>query len=40
MPKQFDIVFLEEAYDYLKSLEKKHYEKVLFNIRKAQEGLD
>lgn len=40
MPKQFEIVFLEEAYDYLKSIERKHYEKILFNLRKAQEGID
>jgi phage-related protein len=27
---------LEEAYDFLKSIDKKHYEKILYNIRKAQ----
>ncbi len=34
--KQFEIVLLDEAFDYLKSLERKHYEKIIFNIRKAQ----
>ena len=38
MVKLFDIEFLDEAYEYLSSLEKKHYAKVLFNIRKAQTG--
>jgi len=36
MKKLFEIVFLEEAYDFLKSLDRKHYEKILYNIRKAQ----
>ena len=36
MGKLFEVVFLEEAYDFLKSIDKKHYEKVLYNIRKAQ----
>jgi len=36
MNKNFDIVFLEEAFDFLRGLDKKHYEKILFNIRKAQ----
>lgn len=36
MEKLFEIVFLEEAYDFLKSLDRKHYEKILYNIRKAQ----
>lgn len=27
---------MEEAYDFLKSIDKKHYEKILYNIRKAQ----
>ena len=33
---RFDIVFLKEAFDFLRGLERKHYEKVLYNIRKAQ----
>jgi len=36
MKKLFDIVFLEEAFQFLKSLDKKSYEKILYNIRKAQ----
>ena len=36
MDKLFDIVFLDEAFEFLSKLEKKHYEKILFNIRKAQ----
>ena len=36
MDKLFDIVLLEEALEFLSNLEKKQYEKILFNIRKAQ----
>ena len=36
MDKLFDIVFLDEAFTFLKSLERKHYEKILYNIRKVQ----
>ncbi|MEI8049167.1 MAG: type II toxin-antitoxin system RelE/ParE family toxin [Bacteroidota bacterium] len=36
MDKLFDIVFLEETFEFLSNLEKKHYEKIIFNIRKAQ----
>jgi phage-related protein len=36
MDKLFDIIFLEEAFEFLNSLDKKHFEKILFNIRKAQ----
>ncbi len=36
MDKLFDIVFLDETFEFLSNLEKKHYEKILFNIRKAQ----
>ena len=32
----FEIIFLDEAFDFLESLERKHYEKILYNIRKAQ----
>jgi len=35
MDKQFEIVFLDDAFEFLSSLDKKHYEKILFNIRKA-----
>jgi len=36
MDKQFEIIFLDDAFDFLSSLDKKHYQKILFNIRKAQ----
>lgn len=36
MEKLFEIIFLDEAFEFLKGLDKKHYEKILFNIRKAQ----
>jgi len=36
MDKLFDIVFLDETFEFLSNLEKKHYEKIIFNIRKAQ----
>lgn len=36
MNKQFDVIFLEDAFAFLKSLDQKHYEKILYNIRKAQ----
>jgi phage-related protein len=34
--KLFDIIFLDECFEFLSLLERKHYEKILFNIRKAQ----
>lgn len=40
MNKLFDIVFLDEALDFLKGLDRKHYEKILYNIRRAQMGND
>ena len=36
MEKLFDIIFLEEAFIFLENLDRKHYEKILYNIRKAQ----
>ena len=36
MDKRFEVEILDEALEFLQSLERKHYEKVLFNIRKAQ----
>ena len=36
MNKHFEIRFLDEAFDFLRGLERKHYEKILYNIRKAQ----
>lgn len=38
MGKLFEILFLDDAFQFLKSLDRKHYEKVLFNIRKVQAG--
>jgi phage-related protein len=40
MEKHFDILFLEGAFEFLKGLERKHYEKILYNIRKSQVELD
>ncbi len=40
MDKRFEIVFLEEVRLFLKGLEKKHYEKIIYNIRKAQKETD
>ncbi|WP_031527864.1 type II toxin-antitoxin system RelE/ParE family toxin [Dyadobacter crusticola] len=34
--KLFEVIFLEEAFTFLKELDKKHSEKILYNIRKAQ----
>ena len=36
MSKHFEILFLEEAFEFLSSLNRKHYEKILYNIRKSQ----
>lgn len=36
----FEVIFLEDALEFLKSLEEKHAEKILDNIRKAQLELD
>ncbi|TAF76144.1 MAG: type II toxin-antitoxin system RelE/ParE family toxin [Bacteroidetes bacterium] len=36
MYKHFEILFLEEAFEFLNSLDRKHYEKILYNIRKSQ----
>ena len=40
MDKLFNVIFLDEAFEFLKSLDKKHYEKILFNIRKSQTAND
>jgi phage-related protein len=32
----FEVIFLEDAFDFLQSLDRKHSEKILYNIRKAQ----
>ena len=36
MDKHFEILFLDEAFEFLSGLERKHYEKILYNIRKSQ----
>jgi phage-related protein len=36
MTKLFEIEFLEECFDFLKSIDRKHSEKILYNIRKSQ----
>jgi phage-related protein len=36
MEKFFDVLFLSDALDFLERLDKKHAEKILYNIRKAQ----
>ena len=36
MNKLFEITFLDEAFDFLKSLDRKHYAKIIYNIRRAQ----
>ena len=40
MNNLYDILFLDEAFEFLRSLDKKHYEKILYNIRKAQKVHD
>ncbi len=40
MKNHFEIVFLKEAFDFLKSLDNKHSNKILYNIRKAQHNND
>ena len=40
MDKYFEIVFLEQSFEFLSSLDRKHYEKILYNIRKAQVNHD
>src|SRR5690606_6736914 len=36
MNKRFEVILLEEVRLFLKSLDPKHYEKIIYNIRKAQ----
>ena len=40
MENYFEIVFLNEAFEFLKSLDTKHSNKILYNIRKAQQKHD
>ena len=32
MDKLFEITFLDEAFEFLKGLDRKHYEKIIYNI--------
>ncbi len=36
MKKKFEVDFLEEAIDFIESLEEKSREKILYNVRKVQ----
>ena len=36
MDNKFEIIFLAEAFEFLKSLDAKHSNKILFNIHKAK----
>lgn len=40
MDNYFEIVFLKEVVEFLRSLDNRHSEKILFNIRKAQQRRD
>jgi len=40
MDRHFEILFLDGAFEFLSGLERKHYEKILYNIRKSQVELD
>ena len=40
MDKLFDILFLDEVFEFLSGLDQKHYEKILYNIRKSQQTHD
>lgn len=40
MDKYFEILFLDEAFEFLSGLERKQYEKILYYIRKSQVELD
>ena len=40
MEKQFEVIFLEEVFEYLKSIEVKHSEKIIYNIRKSENKND
>ncbi|WP_322962792.1 hypothetical protein [Psychroflexus curvus] len=40
MNKNFEVVFLEQAIDFLQSLDLKTRKKIYYNIDKAKLGLD
>jgi len=38
MKKRFNVEFLEEALEFIESLDEKARDKVIYNVRKAQNG--
>jgi phage-related protein len=36
----FEVLILEEAFEFLSRLDRKHYEKIIYNIRKSQVDRD
>jgi phage-related protein len=40
MEPLFEILFLEEAFNFLRELDRKHYEKIIYNMRRAQVELN
>lgn len=40
MDKNFDVIFLEQALDFLENLNLKSRQKIYYNIDKAKFGLD
>lgn len=40
MANYFEIIFLAEAFRFLKSLDTKHVNKIIYNIRKSQQKHD
>jgi phage-related protein len=40
MDNIFEVIFLDEVFEFLNSIDKKHSTKILYNIRKAQQEHD
>ncbi len=40
MNKKFDVILLEEAFDFIGSLDEKTQDKVYYNLRKAEQSND
>jgi phage-related protein len=40
MTSRFKVIFLDEAIEFLKTLEIKHYQKIIYNVRRAQTEKD
>lgn len=40
MEKLFEVTFLDEAFEFVSLLDKKHSEKIFYNIRKSQIEID